>query len=167
MQSSPTEPDSGAAIGPGEPGTAEEAVLTAMISLGRRMRQRLADDQVDFSSLTLLKTLMYGGPMRLSALAASLELDASTVSRHASHLEQRGLLERAEDPDDRRAAQVMLSEHGRTCLENGARTRRTMIASVLEHWSERDREQLRVLLTRFHADLTATFPADHNLQENP
>ena len=129
--------------------------MTAMMGLGRRMRQRFAEDQIEFSSVPLLKTLLCHGPMRLSALAAELELDASTVSRHVRQLEDRGLLERADDPDDRRASRVTVSAHGRSCLENAANSRRAMIATVLERWSDADREQLRLLLNRFHDDLVA------------
>jgi len=137
--------------------------MTAMMSLGRRLRQPFADDQVEFSSFALLKTLRYDGPLRLSALATLLQLDASTVSRHARQLEDRGLLDRADDPEDRRASRVMVSERGKTCLENGARVRQAMIAQVLQHWSDEERELLRVLLTRFHNDLTES----QSCQENP
>jgi len=91
--------------------------------------------------------------MRLSALAASLDLDASTVSRQVRHLEDRGLLERTSDPDDGRASRITLSEQGRVRLEAGARRRRAMVAQLLEHWPDRDREQLRVLLNRLLDDL--------------
>lgn len=145
-----------------EPATPEDAVLTAMISLGRRMRQRFPEDQIDYSAFPLLKALSYDGPLRLSALAAQLELDASTVSRHARSLEDRGLLERTVDPEDRRASQVNISEHGLACLADAARTRREFIARVLEGWSDADRDRLRVLLTRFQTDL-----ATQNSMENP
>ncbi len=141
---------------PIEPATAEEAVMLAMMSLGRRMRHRAPGDQIDFSAWPVLKTLVHNGPMRLSALAAELGLDASTVSRHARQLEDRGLLERTDDPDDGRASRVAVSEHGVACLEQGAQARRAVIAAVLDAWDDRDREQLRVLLTRFYTDLNAT-----------
>lgn len=142
--------------GAAEPATAEEAVMMTMMSLGRRMRQRQPGDQIDFSALPILRALRHNGPMRLSNLAAHLELDASTVSRHARHLEDRGLLVRTEDPDDKRASRVMVSDHGVTCLEEGASTRRAMIAQVLEPWSDDEREQLRALLHRLYTDLIAT-----------
>lgn len=136
--------------------------MLALTSVGRRMRQRFPGEQLDFSALFLLTNLLHRGPMRLSALAAQLELDASTVSRHARHLEDRGLLERTGDPDDGRASRVMLSEHGRTCLEEGAARRRALIGQVLDRWSDADREQLRMLLTRLHHDLVHP----HEPQEN-
>ena len=129
--------------------------MLTMMTLGRRMRHRAPGDTVDFSALPVLKALQWHGPMRLSALAAELDLDASTVSRHARQLEDRGLLERTEDPDDGRASRVAVSAHGTTCLENGAQARRAMIATVLDDWDDADREQLRLLLTRFFNDLNA------------
>lgn len=136
-----------------EPATAEEAVMVTLALLGRRMRARLPGEELDFAAILLLKALMHGGPMRLSALAASLDLDASTVSRQVRHLEDRGLLERTSDPDDGRASRITLSEQGRVRLEAGARRRRAMVAQLLEHWPDRDREQLRVLLNRLLDDL--------------
>jgi len=136
-----------------EPATAEEAVMVTLALLGRRLRSRLPGEELDFAAILLLKALLHGGPMRLSALAASLDLDASTVSRQVRHLEDRGLLERTSDPDDGRASRITLSDQGRVRLEAGARRRRAMVAQLLEHWPDRDREQLRVLLNRLLDDL--------------
>src|SRR3954463_8251829 len=86
------------------PETAEDAVMSLMMALGRRLRQRQPGDAIDYSAFPLLKLLSHQGPMRLSALASVLGLDASTVSRHARQLEDRGLLERTGDPDDGRAS---------------------------------------------------------------
>ena len=69
----------------------------------------------------ILKLLSHQGPLRLSALAQVLGLDASTVSRHAQQLEDRGLLERTGDPDDGRASRVAVSERGHACLGQALR----------------------------------------------
>jgi len=132
--------------------------MVTLARLGRRMRQRMPGEELDFSAILLLKALLRG-PLRMSALAAALELDASTVSRQVRHLEDRGLLERTSDPDDRRASQVALSEKGRARLEEGAARRRAMVSDLLRAWPGEDRERLRQLLTRLLDDL------DH--QETP
>jgi DNA-binding MarR family transcriptional regulator len=144
MQSSPfllTEPIP-------EPETAEDALMSLMMALGRRMRQRQPGDAIDYSAFPILKLLTHQGPMRLSALAQVLGLDASTVSRHARQLEDKGLLERTEDPDDGRASRVAVSEHGSACLAQGFETRRHVVASALDGWSDEERETLRTLLHR-------------------
>lgn len=135
-----------------EPATAEEAVMVTLARLGRRMRQRLPGEELDFAAILLLKALL-PGPLRLSSLAAALDLDASTVSRQVRHLEDRGLLERTSDPDDGRASQVALSEEGRTRLEHGARRRRDLVGQLVQDWPDADREQLRLLLTRLLDEL--------------
>src|ERR671921_1748667 len=109
------------------PETAEDALMSLMMALGRRLRQRQPGDVVDYSSFPLLKLLSHQGPMRLSALAAVLGLDASTVSRHARQLEDRGLIERTEDPHDGRASRVAISEAGNTCLATGFETPRQLL----------------------------------------
>ena len=137
-----------------EPATAEEAVLTATVRVGKRLRQRLPGDEFDFSSMALLKTLATQGPMRLSALASAVHLDASTVSRQVRTLQDRGLVERTEDPNDGRASQVGISPHGLRALEDGGRRRRALIGNVLADWADSDRETLRVLLHRLSVDFT-------------
>ena len=51
---------------PPEPATAEEAVLMATIRVGRRMRQRLPDEELEFSLIALLKALAHRGALRLT-----------------------------------------------------------------------------------------------------
>lgn len=138
-----------AAVGvPVEPATFEEAVLTATMQVGKRLRQRLPGDEFDFASLALLKVTAVQGPVRLSSLASLLHLDASTVSRQVRALEDRGLLERTTDPDDGRASRVVVTAHGLRALAEGAERRRVLIGEVLADWDDADRETLRVLLHR-------------------
>ncbi len=140
--------------GPGpEPTTAEEAVLMATIRVGRRMRQRLPGEDLEFSLITLLKALAHRGPIRTTDLAGVLDLDASTVSRHVRTLEERGLVARTTDPDDGRATRLAVTDDGRERLEAGASRRRALIAELLEDWSPEDRETLRRLLTRLADDV--------------
>lgn len=153
------------------PDTAEDALMSLMMALGRRMRQRQPGDAIDYSAFPILKLLSHQGPMRLSALAQVLGLDASTVSRHARQLEDRGLLERTEDPDDGRASRVAVSGHGNACLGQAFETRRHLLTSALDGWTDEERETLRSLLQRLvesllvQHDSHATSAPD--VQENP
>jgi DNA-binding MarR family transcriptional regulator len=142
--------------------TAEDAVMNTMMALGRRMRQRYPADEIDFSAFPILKLLSHRGPMRLSAIAHLLELDASTVSRHARQLEDRGLLMRTGDPDDGRASRVAVSETGNTCLAKGFEVRRGLITKALEGWTADERDTLRDLLQRLVEDLTAPQSSQEN-----
>ena len=128
-----------------EPPTVEEALVVAMARVGKRLRQRAAGE-LDFSTFILLKTVHHLGPIRPSALAAELDLDASTVSRHVKSLEDHGLLVRTTDPDDGRAFQVALSDDGTARIEEAGARRRELIGSLVGDWSDQDREDLRRLL---------------------
>jgi DNA-binding MarR family transcriptional regulator len=136
------------------PETAEDALMNLMMALGRQMRQRHPGDVVDYSAFPILKLLTHQGPMRLSAMAQVLGLDASTVSRHARQLEDRGLLERTDDPDDRRASRLAVSELGSSCLVKGFEARRHVVTGALEDWTDEERETLRALLHRLVQNLT-------------
>jgi DNA-binding MarR family transcriptional regulator len=144
------------------PETAEDALMSLMMALGRRMRQRQPGDEIDYSAFPLLKLLSHQGPMRLSALAAVLGLDASTVSRHARQLEDRGLLERTLDPDDRRASRVAVSEQGNACLAKGFETRKQLMTHALDGWTDEERDTLRELLHR----LVQTLLTQNEAQES-
>jgi DNA-binding MarR family transcriptional regulator len=144
------------------PETAEDALMSLMMALGRRMRQRQPGDEIDYSAFPLLTLLSHQGPMRLSTLAAVLGLDASTVSRHARQLEDRGLLERTLDPDDRRASRVAVSEQGNACLAKGFETRKQLMTHALDGWTDEERDTLRELLHR----LVQTLLTQNEAQES-
>ena len=128
--------------------------MTVILELGRRMRQRLPGDVLDYSLLPVLRVLFEGGPARHTALAERLELDASTVSRKIRHLEERGHVRVTPDATDGRARQVELLPSGVQALEQLLARRRDIIGDVLATWPESDRALLHQLLDRFDHDLT-------------
>jgi DNA-binding MarR family transcriptional regulator len=135
--------------------TAEDALIAALLTLGRRMRQRLPGDDFDASMMPVLKALQTCGPVRHTALAERLQLDTSTVSRRVRHLEDLGLVQVVPDDEDGRARQVELLPLGQQALEQLLAVRREVIQQVLAPWPDRDRDLLRELLDRFTSDLEA------------
>ncbi len=59
-----------------------------------------------------LAVLLHHGPMRPGALAERLRIAPRSATEVVDDLEQRGLAERAPDPDDRRATLVNLTAAG-------------------------------------------------------
>ena len=127
--------------------------MATILELGRRMRQRLPGDELDYSLLPVLRVLWEGGPSRHTTLAERLRLDASTVSRKIRYLEERDLVRVSPDAQDGRARQVELLPAGLRALERLLDRRRDLIAEVLAPWPESDRELLHQLLERFNHDL--------------
>ena len=120
--------------------------------LGRLLRKR-QPGAADLGSWPILYTLQRYGDLRPSDLAGKLQLDASTVSRHVRQLEDGGLVERTEDPDDGRAALVRVTGAGEEALERGRQRRRDQIARVLAHWPRADVDAFATFATRFSEDL--------------
>lgn len=129
-----------------------DSVLHTAMTIGRLMRQRLAGDQLEPATYWVLKHLLPGS-MRITALASSTQLDTSTVSRHVTQLEQSGLVERSQDPDDRRAQRVALTDEGRSQLAASTARRREVLAQSLAEWDAADLADLERLLGRLVVDV--------------
>ena len=104
--------------------------------------------ELDRAAYGVLAALEGDPGVRLSTLADRLGIDISTASRHVHSLQQKGLVLRATDPADRRAANLSLTDAGRDVLTkvHGARCR--VIERVVDDWDEGEIEQLAVLMER-------------------
>ncbi|TDD18248.1 MarR family transcriptional regulator [Kribbella turkmenica] len=131
------------------PQTPIEGVMHAFTRIGRRLKAKQPGDTLDHSAHVALFVLRCSGALRLSDLAARMELDASTASRHVRALEQLGLIRRSSDPDDGRAFRVELTEQGVEQWESGARRRMELLSAAMDGWSEEDIETFERLMTRF------------------
>jgi MarR family transcriptional regulator, lower aerobic nicotinate degradation pathway regulator len=123
------------------------------MTVARRVKPRTADARLDPASVYVLHHVEAHAPLRVSELAKCMALDSSTVSRHIRHLEENGYLSRTDDPDDRRATRVGLTERGRAILDESMRTRAAVVDAATADWSEADRETLRTLMTRLAANI--------------
>jgi DNA-binding MarR family transcriptional regulator len=88
------------------------------------------------------------GPARVTALAAELGVDLSTMSRQVRALEEAGLITRTPDPADGRAAVLALTPEGVEVLKRLRASRRSLVAEQVGDWDEQDVERLADLLTR-------------------
>src|SRR5918996_3126821 len=95
---------------------------------------------VSLSEWFALMELAGPAPLTQRDLAERLDLEKSTVSRLVAGLERRGLVTRRRDPDNRRFAQVALTEHAHTMLTRlaaGMLERHAQITAAMTQ-SERD-----------------------------
>ncbi|MET0468943.1 MAG: MarR family transcriptional regulator [Aeromicrobium sp.] len=133
--------------------SAEDAVVTLMLAIGRRFRARAEGDSVEPSQASLLYVLKMHGAMRLGDLAETMRLDASTVSRHVHQLGERGYIDREPDPADGRARIIAISPAGRAALKHTFDQRRAFITEAMADWSPADRERLRDDVLRLTREL--------------
>jgi DNA-binding MarR family transcriptional regulator len=148
-------------VGPAVPAPArDDVVLVADTIIGllrsfNRTRARLlaaAAHDVEWSAHILLKCLASDGPMRASALAATMQSDPSTISRQVAALVKDGLLERRADPEDGRASLLVPTSKAQAVLADHDDIRIEHFTRMLTGWSEEDLRRFAELLRRFTTD---------------
>jgi DNA-binding MarR family transcriptional regulator len=89
------------------------------------------EDIVTSPQLRVLVMVANRGPQTLGGVAAELGVHASNATRTCEKLVRLGLVERTEDPNDRRFVRVALTPEGRALVERVIGHRRSALAEVL------------------------------------
>jgi DNA-binding MarR family transcriptional regulator len=129
--------------------------LYNVVRRAHRLRSVRVHSSCDKSGLVLLSQLIEHGPMRLSDLAAAVELDPSTVSRQVRALCDGGFTQSLDDPDDKRARLLQISSSGRAEIESVANELERVLGRATRRWPKQDVEMLTTLLARLADDLAA------------
>jgi DNA-binding MarR family transcriptional regulator len=106
-------------------------------------------DAVDRATYLLLVHLVKDGARRAGALAETVHLDPSTVSRQVAQLVRLGLVERVADPADGRATLLVATDEGHRVFDENRQLRNRRIAALMADWSDDDRHMFARLLARF------------------
>lgn len=102
-----------------------------------------ARDDLRILHSAMLQTLERGGHPTVKELAALVSRSESRTSRVVDQLVRRGLVERYEDPDDRRARRLRISDDGAALLR---RIREVRISAQLELWQYLTEEERQVAM---------------------
>jgi DNA-binding MarR family transcriptional regulator len=137
-----------------------------VVRLAYSLRSVAAREGVTPTRLTAMGILARYGPMRPGDLAARLNITAASMSRLTEALEQGRWVERAPDPDDRRACRLSLSGHGRSALERLRRENAEELAAYIGDLSEADRRVLGSALPVL-ARLTDRVFDEHSRESTP
>lgn len=106
------------------------------------------EHDLSLSALRVFAILRDRRRLRMSALAAHLGLDRSTLSGLVDRAERRGLLRRASDAADGRGVEVGLSREGQEFAERIAAAVRVALAPQIDGLSPAERARLTALLER-------------------
>ena len=86
----------------------------------------------------------------VGALAEQVNLDASTVTRQVAAMKQAGLVDKLDNPDDRRGGFVTISEAGRTAAATVRDRRLDRVERAFHDWSEQDRRDFARLTALYN-----------------
>lgn len=144
----------------------EHAAIARQVARFTRLSERLfatlkwneAGRGLERPAFVLLSRIAVDGPSRLSALAADVCLDLSTVSRQVAALESAGLVCRAPDPSDKRASLVEVTELGREVFAENRERWLTTWHELLAGWSPQQRRLFAELFTRLNESIAERLP---------
>ncbi|MGI8701753.1 MAG: MarR family winged helix-turn-helix transcriptional regulator [Nocardioidaceae bacterium] len=130
----------------------DESLNALFGTVARRLRhssiKALAPWQVTPSQLRVMSLIDMHEAIRPSELADHLHISPRSVTEVVDSLEQRGLVRRDSDPDDRRASLISLTGEG-AALSDAVRAARAAEAeTVFGRLSARDRAGLRRILRK-------------------
>ena len=126
------------------------SVLIARVArlVRSRLDVALGPSELRQRQLVALSYLRDHGPARQQALAQSLCMDASSLVCLLNDLEDRDLIARRRDREDRRRGILELTDHGREALAEIDAALAGIDAEILSDLDESERADLRALLGR-------------------
>lgn len=102
-------------------------------------------------------------PLPINELATRLQLSVAATGRNVDQLLKQGLLDRQEDPRDRRIKRVSLTPQGRAQVARALTIKRASMSAFLDQLEPDDHTRLLAALTPI---LARVEPA-HQLQKRP
>lgn len=111
--------------------------------LRRRLRAESPNEEISLSQMAVLSRLVRDGWHTASALAAAEHVRVQSMALTITNLEGQGLVERIDDPDDRRQVLVMATGKGRTMVQAVRRSREAWLAwAIVSCFEEEEQETL-------------------------
>ena len=120
------------------------------IAMHRSMRDRTHFAKAKGLSMTqfgLLMQLHYRGNCGVSDISERFEITNPAASQLVDKLVQGNLVERAEDPNDRRAKQIQLSTKGKAMIERSIGERYRWVDELVTHLNAEERAKIAEALT--------------------
>jgi DNA-binding MarR family transcriptional regulator len=130
-----------------------DALLAASRILVAISAQSIAavDDVVDLTQVRALVVVASRGSVSLGELADAARLHLSTASRMCDRLVAGGLVDRADDPSNRRQLTLSLTKAGNALVQQVMQHRRDALEPILAQLSASRRAQLVSVLQDFAA----------------
>ena len=130
------------------------AVIRLANLLNRRMGpvfEKAGVTPPQWAVLTILES--HDGPMTLAAIARELSVSKQNMTGMIERLQQLGVAERADDPNDLRSSRVQLTRRGRGVLEKMASTYQEWQRSIASEFSDKEVRALASSLRKLIARL--------------
>jgi DNA-binding MarR family transcriptional regulator len=99
---------------------------------GRDFKGFMDETGLSFSQISVLMRLKHGGNSGISEIGDRLGVTIAAASKAVDRLVQLGYIGRSEDPEDRRAKCLTLTEKGHALIEKGVEVRSKWIEGLTD-----------------------------------
>ncbi|GEP23971.1 MarR family transcriptional regulator [Lentilactobacillus diolivorans] len=106
----------------------------------------------------VLHVLAKEGTLIQSQLAEILDIRPSSLTELLSKLEDRGLITRTPDENDKRVTNVSLTDEGKKAIETDEGSSDDLINSIFDGLSDEEVDQLNTLFDKLNGSLKAKLP---------
>jgi DNA-binding MarR family transcriptional regulator len=100
----------------------------------------MEDTGLSFSHINILMRLFHGGNCGVSEIGEQMGISNAAASQTVDRLVQMGMIRRTEDPQDRRAKLLELTQSGRVLIEKGVDLRSKWIETLTDDLSKEEQE---------------------------
>jgi MarR family 2-MHQ and catechol resistance regulon transcriptional repressor len=101
-----------------------------------------------FSDFAVLELLLHRGPAPVNSIGQRVHLTSGSITAAVDRLEERGLVTRCNEPEDRRTRMVHLTEAGRALIEGAFSDHEKAMERVTAGLSVAERRQALELLKK-------------------
>ena len=98
----------------------------------RDFKRFMDETDLSFSQVNILMRLLHSGNTGVSEIGEQLGVTNAAASQAVDRLVQLGLIERTEDPEDRRAKRLALTPKGRKLIEKGIEARSQWVEGLTD-----------------------------------
>jgi DNA-binding MarR family transcriptional regulator len=112
----------------------------------RDFRDFMAQTGLSPSQVVTLMRLHHCQSTGVSEIGGDVGITTPAASQLVDRLVLQGLLERTEDPDDRRCKQVSLTEKGKRLVEDGIRPRQSWMGELTSAFTFEEQERITEVL---------------------
>ena len=113
----------------------------------RDFRRFMDETGLSFSQINILMRLVHGKSTGVSEIGEQMGVTNAAASQAVDRLVQLDLIERTEDPEDRRAKRLALTQKGRSLIEKGIEARSKWIEGLTDALTPEQQKMIISALT--------------------
>lgn len=111
-------------------------------------RASIADTGLNVTDFTILEALLHKGPLPINTIGEKVLLTSGSMTAAANRLEQKGLVQRIQDPSDGRCFYLHLTRPGRKLITKAFEKHAQNLEKITEVLDSGERDQLARLLKK-------------------